>query len=62
MVARDIAAKVLVRVLDDWRLPEQPMALIYHRDRYRPKRLEAFIAFARATFGSQNDPVKGTAL
>lgn len=62
LVARDIATEELVQVLDDWRLPEQPMALIYHRDRYRPKRLEAFIAFARATFGSQNDPAKGTTL
>lgn len=52
LVARDIADGSLVRILADWRLPEQPMSLIYHRDRYRPKRLQAFIDFASSAFGT----------
>lgn len=51
LVAGDISAGTLVRILADWSLPEQPMALIYHHDRYRPRRLDAFISFARSTFG-----------
>jgi len=39
LVRGDISAGKLVQLLPDWNLPEQPMALIYHRDRYRPQRL-----------------------
>ncbi|MCR8550857.1 LysR family transcriptional regulator [Salipiger sp. P9] len=53
LVAQDVAAGELVRVLADWKLPEQPMALIYHRDRYRPQRLASFLDFARSTFGNR---------
>lgn len=55
LVARDFEEGALVRILADWHLPEQPMALIYHRDRYRPQRLTAFINFVRATFGSHRE-------
>ncbi len=53
LVRRDIAAGELVQLLPDWSLPEQPMALIYHRDRYRPQRLTKFLDFARSVFRSQ---------
>lgn len=52
LVSADIAAGSLVRILPDWSLPEQPMAIVYHRDRYRPRRLESFVGFARSTFGA----------
>ncbi|WP_394713655.1 LysR substrate-binding domain-containing protein [uncultured Roseibium sp.] len=55
MVSQDIASGALVQVLADWSLPEQPMALIYLRDRYRPQRLASFINFTRSTF--RNRPV-----
>lgn len=52
LASEDIATGALVRLLPGWDLPEQPMALIYHRDRYRPQRLVKFIDFARLTFRS----------
>jgi DNA-binding transcriptional LysR family regulator len=57
LAREDIATGALSRVLPDWDLPEQPMALVYHRDRYRTQRLAKFIDFARAAFRNhqQND-------
>lgn len=49
----DVATGKLVQLLPDWRLPEQPMALVYHRDRYRPQRLSTFIMFAKSAFATQ---------
>ncbi len=49
----EISAGKLVQLLPDWSLPEQPMALIYHRDRYRPQRLTKFIDFVKSVFRSQ---------
>ncbi len=46
----DLVSKDLLTILPDWELPEQPMALVYHRDRYRPQRLTAFIDFAIGAF------------
>lgn len=54
---RDLTQGNLVRLLPDWSLPEQPMSLIYHRDRYRPQRLERFIEFSRTAFA---DPSRKT--
>lgn len=51
LAQQDLADGALVRLLPDWQLPEQPMSLIYHRDRYMPQRLSAFIAFAKSRFG-----------
>ncbi|WP_095589789.1 LysR family transcriptional regulator [Actibacterium ureilyticum] len=52
VLARDgLRDGALVPLLPEWDLPEQPMSLIYHRDRYRPQRLVRFIAFARSAFG-----------
>lgn len=56
LAAQDINTGALVQILADWTLPEQPMALIYHRDRYRPQRLASFIDFARSTFGNHPTP------
>jgi len=53
LVKTDLAAGNLVQVLSDWSLPEQPMALVYHRDRYRPQRLTKFVDFVRSTFKKQ---------
>lgn len=53
LVRSDIAEGKLVQLLPDWSLPEQPMALIYHRDRYRPQRLTDFIDFVKSAFKSQ---------
>ncbi|MEP2781158.1 MAG: LysR family transcriptional regulator [Pseudoruegeria sp.] len=50
LVRDDFAAGRITRVLSDWDLPEQPMSLVYHRDRYRPQRLVKFIDFAREYF------------
>lgn len=53
LVRHDISAGKLVQLLPDWSLPEQPMALIYHRDRYKPQRLTKFIDFVKSAFRSQ---------
>lgn len=57
LASEDITKGALVRLLPEWDLPEQPMALIYHRDRYRPQRVVKFIDFARLAFrsGKRND-------
>lgn len=49
----DIASGTLAQLLPGWSLPEQPMALVFHRDRYRPQRLQAFIEFARSAFSPE---------
>ncbi len=51
LIAKDLADGRLVRLLPDWQLPEQPISLIYHRDRYMPERLSSFLAFAKSRFG-----------
>ncbi len=50
LVRQDISEGKLVHLLPDWDLPEQPMSLIYHRDRYRPQRVTKFIDFAKSAF------------
>lgn len=54
IVKDDIATGRLVQLLPDWSLPEQPMALVYHRDRYRPQRLTGFIEFVRSELKKPN--------
>lgn len=53
LVKRDISEGRLAQLLPDWTLPEQPMSLIYHRDRYRPHRLQKFIDFVKSVFRSE---------
>jgi DNA-binding transcriptional LysR family regulator len=50
LVARDVEDGTLLRLLSDWRLPEQPMSLLFHRDRHMPLRLRCFLDFAAAEF------------
>ncbi|TYC49158.1 LysR family transcriptional regulator [Rhodobacterales bacterium] len=50
LVCKDFSQGILLELLPDWALPEQPMSLIYHRDRYMPQRLASFLEFARSTF------------
>lgn len=50
LAGRDLDCGSLVRLLPDWTMPQQPMSLIYHRDRYRPQRVTQFIDFARSAF------------
>ena len=52
LVKRDISEGRLAQLLPDWTLPEQPMSLIYHRDRYRPQRLIKFTDFVKSVFRS----------
>ncbi|WP_111429381.1 LysR family transcriptional regulator [Rhodobacteraceae bacterium DSL-40] len=52
LVQESLRSGALERLLPDWDLPDQPMSLLYHRDRYMPLRLSHFISFAKSTFGS----------
>lgn len=50
LLAQDVTSGKLVQLFSDWSLPEQPMSLLYHRDRHMPLRLSTFIEFVVATF------------
>lgn len=50
LVKDDLDDGTLIQLLKDWQLPQQPMSLVFHQDRYRPQRLERFIDFAKSTF------------
>jgi DNA-binding transcriptional LysR family regulator len=50
LLSQDVASGKLVRLFDEWSLPEQPMSLLYHRDRHMPLRLSTFIEFVVGTF------------
>lgn len=51
LVADDIAAGRLVRLLAGHQLPSQPMHILYYRDRYNSPKLRSFVEFVMATFG-----------
>ncbi|MCG2582740.1 LysR family transcriptional regulator [Massilia sp. TS11] len=51
MLAEDLAAGRLVRLLDDYLPPPRPMHLLYARDRLMTPKLSTFIAFVLARFG-----------
>jgi len=51
LVKADFAAGKLTWILPDWLLPQRPMSLVYHRDRYMPRRLSCFLEFAMSRFG-----------
>ncbi|WP_159737792.1 LysR family transcriptional regulator [Vibrio atypicus] len=40
----------LVEVFKEWRVPSVDFSMIYHRDRYQPKRLKLFIEFVKTYF------------
>jgi len=50
LLSQDVASGKLVQLFKDWKLPEQPVSLLYHRDRHRPLRLSRFIEFAVNAF------------
>ncbi|MEJ8474215.1 LysR family transcriptional regulator [Roseibium algae] len=51
LVEKDVSSGELVQLLPEWTLPEQPMSLLYHRDRHMPSRLVFFLDFASGEFG-----------
>lgn len=52
LLADDIAAKRLTRLLPAWTLREHPMQLVYVKDRQATPKLQAFIEFVLSQFGS----------
>ncbi|PMK02448.1 LysR family transcriptional regulator [Vibrio sp. 10N.261.55.A7] len=42
----------LVDVFEDWHIPSVDFSILYHQDRYRPKRLQAFIEYMIERFES----------
>lgn len=40
----------LVEVFDEWEIPSVDFSMLYHKDRYQPQRLTAFIKFVRQAF------------
>jgi DNA-binding transcriptional LysR family regulator len=51
LLATDVAQGKLIPLFEGYELPQKPMSLLYHRDRYMPPRLTRFIEFAADTFG-----------
>lgn len=49
---KQIKTGQLVEVFDEWHIPSVAFSAIYHKDRYQPKRLRAFIDFVVARFAS----------
>lgn len=50
LLADDVKAGKLVRLLPSWSLPEQPMHLVYAKDWHMTPKLQRFIEFALAQF------------
>ncbi|MEP1768885.1 MAG: LysR family transcriptional regulator [Sulfitobacter sp.] len=50
LLSQDVASGKLIQLFKDWTLPENPVSLLYHRDRHMPLRLSRFIEFAMAAF------------
>ncbi|MFA0440943.1 LysR family transcriptional regulator [Vibrio sp. 10N.286.49.C2] len=46
----ELAAKTLVPVFGLWGIKPVPLSLIYHRDRYQPKRIKECVSFLKAAF------------
>ncbi|WP_114765393.1 LysR family transcriptional regulator [Vibrio rhodolitus] len=46
----EINSGVLMTVMPQWRIPSVPFSLIFHKDRYQPKRLRVFVDFVTAWF------------
>ncbi|MGL6312909.1 LysR family transcriptional regulator [Vibrio sp. WXL103] len=41
---------LLVEVFEDWKIPSVDFSMLYHRDRFQPKRIRAFIEHVTASF------------
>lgn len=50
LLSQDVEAGKLVQLLEGWKLPEQPLSLLYHRHQHMPLRLSKFIDFATHQF------------
>ncbi|MCL9773845.1 LysR family transcriptional regulator [Vibrio methylphosphonaticus] len=48
----EVDSKQLVPVFDKWGIKPVPLSLIYHRDRYQPKRIKECVAFLKTRFES----------
>lgn len=40
----------LVQVMPEWQIPSVPFSVLYHQDKYQPKRLRSFIDFIKQSF------------
>jgi len=47
---QELASGELVSVFEDWRVADTPFYLLYHKDRFQPARLKAFVSFATQHF------------
>lgn len=56
LLAGDLAAGRLVRLLPDHEMPSRPMHIVYLRDRHMSAKLRSFIDFAVARFGPDSGP------
>ena len=45
--SKEIATGALTEVFSDWQIPSVDFSVLYHKDRYQPKRLKAFIQFVK---------------
>ncbi|MGF1722050.1 LysR family transcriptional regulator [Vibrio kyushuensis] len=48
----ELEQEKLVDVFEDWHIPSVDFSILYHQDRYRPKRLQAFIQFMIERFSN----------
>jgi DNA-binding transcriptional LysR family regulator len=50
LLAEDVKAKRLVRLLPAWKVPSRPLHVVYVRDRQMTPKLQSFIDFAAERF------------
>lgn len=58
LLADDVAAGRLVRLLPEYELPARPMQLVYPADKRPTAKLRSFVDFVTATFGDHSPPAK----
>lgn len=54
---QEVEQGALKEVFTDWRIPSVDFSMIYHRDRYQPKRLKLFIDYVHQYFKQGKVPV-----
>jgi DNA-binding transcriptional LysR family regulator len=52
---QELDEDALIEVFDHWRIPSVDFSMLYHKDRYQPQRLKAFIDFVVNDFASQSN-------
>ncbi|MDN2482914.1 LysR family transcriptional regulator [Vibrio agarivorans] len=50
----EVEKGLLVEVFDDWGIPSVDFSMVYHRDKFQPKRIRAFIDFVQGQFARQS--------